>query len=247
MRKLILHIPHSSTFFPFKEGFVLEEGLLEKEILKLTDWYTDDLYEHPDCISVKAEFSRIFCDPERFVDDEQEPMAKSGMGVLYTKTDEGRMMRICTDALRARILEDYYYPHHSRLNAAVNDQLSQFGKALILDCHSFPRTPLLRNPDQSLPRPEINIGTDAFHTSERLREISMNFFLDKKYTCKLDSPFTGSIVPMEHYQKNANVQSVLLEINRALYLDGDTNLKSSSYSKTKAVVQEYIALLQKEL
>jgi N-formylglutamate deformylase len=247
MKKIILHIPHSSTFFPYKDGFVLDEISLENEVLRLTDWYTDDLYDAPNCISIKAEFSRLFCDPERFVDDDLEPMAKLGMGVLYTKTDDGRAMRNCSDTLRKRILEAFYFPHHAKLNKAVNDQLQNSGKALILDCHSFPSTPLLRNPDQSLPRPEINIGSDSFHTSDRLVELSMNFFLDKKYTCKLDSPFTGSIVPMEHYKKNENVQSVLLELNRKLYLEGDSNQKSSQYNRTKTIVQEYIELLKNEL
>jgi N-formylglutamate amidohydrolase len=41
-------------------------------MLKLTDWCTDDLFYSVDDEMVKAEFSRIFCDPERFTDDAQE-------------------------------------------------------------------------------------------------------------------------------------------------------------------------------
>ncbi|MFM1777362.1 MAG: hypothetical protein RLZZ260_929 [Actinomycetota bacterium] len=72
------------------DGYVTDEKFLEKEMLKLTDWYTDDLFDSKDDEIIRADFSRIFCDAERFTDDEQEVMAKFGMGVLYEKTDDGK-------------------------------------------------------------------------------------------------------------------------------------------------------------
>ena len=69
MKNLILHIPHSSTNIPLKKGYCVSDGLLNQEILKLTDWYTDDLFENEIDSSIKAPFSRIFCDTERFSDD----------------------------------------------------------------------------------------------------------------------------------------------------------------------------------
>ena len=72
VHSLILHIPHASTTLPFKDGYLVGEELLQKEINKLTDWYTDDLFESSEDITVKVDFSRIFCDVERFVDDEQD-------------------------------------------------------------------------------------------------------------------------------------------------------------------------------
>jgi len=66
--KLILHLPHSSTNIPLNEGYIVDSIALESEILKLTDWYTDDLFYSEGDEMIKAEFSRIFCDPERFTD-----------------------------------------------------------------------------------------------------------------------------------------------------------------------------------
>ncbi|MFM7327427.1 MAG: N-formylglutamate amidohydrolase, partial [Bacteroidota bacterium] len=100
---IILHIPHASTNIPLMEGYIVDAEILEQEILKLTDWYTDDLFHSEDDEMVVADFSRIFCDPERFTDDAQEVMAQYGMGVLYEKSDAGRPIRIITPALREKI------------------------------------------------------------------------------------------------------------------------------------------------
>lgn len=115
MRNLILHIPHSSPEIPSKEGYCVTDEILNQEILKLTDWHTDDLFEIDTDISVKAPFSRIFCDCERFSDDSQEVMAQFGMGVLYEKTDTGQPLRNVSPELRQYILDNYYWKHHNRL------------------------------------------------------------------------------------------------------------------------------------
>lgn len=238
--KLILHIPHASTRIPLLEGYLLDEAALKEEQLKLTDWYTDDLFTSETDAVVRADFSRIFCDPERFVDDAQEVMAKWGMGVLYEKTDEGKALRTISPALREQILNGFYRPHHTRFSDAVNRQLAQHGKALILDCHSFPDAPLKRDLDQRSERPDFNIGTDAFHTPEELIDYSVAFFKDAGYSLGVDWPYAGAIVPMEHYHKNADVHSIMLEINRALYLKEPGNEKSEQYEQIKAVTQAYV-------
>ena len=69
---LILHIPHSSHRIPLDRGYVVDKKILDQEIIKLTDWYTDDLFLFKDSVPIKADFSRIFCDTERFSDDNQE-------------------------------------------------------------------------------------------------------------------------------------------------------------------------------
>lgn len=247
MKKLILHIPHSATKIPIKEGFVLCDEIIENEILKLTDWHTEDLYSSTESERIVFKYSRIFCDPERFLDDSKEPMSKKGMGVLYEKTDDNEVMRVISPDLRERILSEYYFSHHSNLNNAVKKQLELHDKALILDCHSFPNTPLKRCANKIVPRPDFNIGTDSFHTPKKLIDISITFFKERNFTLGIDYPFNGSIVPMEYYKKNKNVQSIMLEINRKLYLKEGTNEKSEQYEETKKAVQEYVELMKNEL
>jgi N-formylglutamate deformylase len=244
MKNLILHIPHSSTKIPLVEGYCVSEEILNLEILKLTDWYTDDLFGNETDYNIKAHFSRIFCDTERFSDDNEEVMARFGMGVLYEKTDAGEPLRNLTPELRKHILDNYYWKHHNLLTESVRLQLEQFGKATIVDCHSFPQIPIIRALDKSDFRPDFNIGTDTFHTSQKLIDLSIDFFNERGFSLGVDRPYSGSIVPMEYYQKNQKVQSIMLEINRKLYLNEPSNEKSIRYQEIKQVVQEFLKMIR---
>ena len=246
-KKLILHIPHSSTNIPLAEGYLVNPIELENEILKLTDWHTEDLFHSDADEMIVADFSRIFCDPERFTDDSQEIMAQYGMGVLYEKNDDGETIRKVTPELKEKILDGYYWKHHKKLSEAVNNQLELFGKALIIDCHSYPGIPLKRDLDKNPVRPDFNIGTDAFHTPPKLVDISVSFFENEGYTLGVDWPYRGSIVPLEHYNKNRNVQTIMLEINRALYLNEPTNEKSIRYSEIKKITNRFIETIKNSL
>ncbi len=220
---------------------------LEREMLKLTDWYTDDLFYSEEDEMIVAEFSRVFCDPERFTDDSQEIMAQYGMGVLYEKSDDGEELRKVTPELKEGILSSYYWKHHNKFSKAVINQLDSFGRALIIDCHSYPNRPFKRDLDKNSNRPDFNIGSDPYHTPKELIDLSVSFFKNAGYTLGIDWPYKGSIVPMEHYQKNKNVQSIMLEINRAIYLKDTTNEKSPKYFETKKVVSEYIRTIKNSL
>jgi N-formylglutamate deformylase len=245
-RKLILHVPHSSDSIPIRDGFLVDSSTLEKEILKLTDWYTDDLFYSDEDAMIVAPFSRIFCDPERFEDDEHEVMAQFGMGVLYEKTDAGDPIRSISKELRERIISEYYRKHHLALTSSVNDQLQIFGKALIIDCHSYPSIPLIRDLDKNPVRPDFNIGTDSFHTPQKLIDLSIAFFAEKGFSLGVDWPYKGSIVPLDHYQKDKRVSTIMLEINRALYLEEPTNLKSKKYLGIKKVTGEFLTMMRDE-
>jgi len=245
--KVILHVPHSSPVIPSFEGFVVDTHSLTNEVLKLTDWCTDDLFYSEEDEMIKAEFSRVFCDPERFTNDSEEVMYQYGMGVLYELCDDGQFMREVTPELKEKLLNGYYQKHHSNLNTAVNQQLSINGKALIIDCHSYPSIPMKRDLDKQPNRPDFNIGTDSYHTPQHLIDLSIAYFKNAGYTLGVNYPYKGALVPMEHYKKNNQVQSIMLEINRALYLNEPSNIRSDNYNVIKKVTANFIKTIKATL
>lgn len=238
--KPILHIPHASGNLPDKTGYLVSDDKLKQEMLLLTDWFTDDLFSFSGGISIIADFNRIFCDVERFADDEQEIMSKAGMGVLYTKSDDGTPLREVTPEMRQSIIDRYYYPHHNRLNEAVNEQLTSYDRGLIIDCHSFSGKPFKRDLSQETPRPDICIGTDQHHTPQGLIKFTETFFKLAGYTVKVNSPYSGSMVPMEHYNRNGSVHSIMIEVNRDLYLSPGTDKRSRGYNRTRSAINKYL-------
>lgn len=244
MNQLILHIPHSSVQIPIRSGYLLNDSLINAEILKLTDWYTDDIFYSKEDICIITEFSRIFCDVERFSDDSQEEMAKFGMGVLYERTDDGEALRNITPALRDKLLKKFYWPHHDRLTREVEYQLKKFKRATIIDCHSFPEIPFNCSENKDPERPDINIGTDLFHTPDELVGLTERFFRGFGLKVFIDKPYKGSIVPTKFYLKNSNVNSIMIEINRKLYIEEPSNNKSINYIEVKNIINKYLELLR---
>jgi N-formylglutamate deformylase len=240
MKKLILHIPHSSTNIPSLKGYVDDKTKIQNEIIKLTDWYTNELFHSDYDEMIITPFSRLFCDVERFEKDEDEIMSKVGMGVLYENFDDGSLLRKVSTTLRSRIIRDYYWKHHNALLEKVNKQIVNEGSCLIIDCHSYPSKPLIRDLDQTSTRPNFNIGIDKYHTPQKLVDASITYFEQKGFSIGVDWPYKGTIVPLEHYQKNKKVNSIMLEVNRELYLNEPSNEKSERFNEISEIVKSYL-------
>ena len=141
---MILHIPHSSTSVPedVRSSFMISDDRLAHELLLMTDAFTDELFDHPGATRVVYPVSRLVVDPERFPNDEDEPMSRVGMGAIYTQCADGSPLRRQVPRIeRTALLDRYYWPHHRKLEHAVERELTQHGTALIIDCHSFPSVP----------------------------------------------------------------------------------------------------------
>ena len=237
--KVVLHVPHSSAVIP-KEYLRSFPDAPERELELMTDWYTDILF---DCRHASLVFpiSRLICDVERFRDDENEPMSEKGMGAVYTRAHDGSPLRKIGENEREAILREWYDPHHLRLDRMVADRLDAFGSCLIVDCHSFNPVPLPHEPDQRRGRPDICVGTDGFHTPPKIAKAAVDAVRSRGYSVGINTPFSGSLVPMRYYRRVPEVTSVMLEINRGLYLE-KTAVKSN-FEKLRRDVTEVIEAL----
>jgi N-formylglutamate amidohydrolase len=220
---IVLHIPHDSTFIPpdIRDTILLSDDALQQELIAMTDSFTAELFDFaPDVPRVVFPVSRLIVDPERFVDDAREPMAACGMGVIYTATSQGTPLRAApTPQERTTLLDRFYDPHHHALTQAVNAALTAFGSCVIIDCHSFPSSRRAYELDQSVQRPDICLGTDSFHTPGWLTALVANQFMAEGYSLQIDSPYAGSLVPSDHYGSEPRVSSIMVEINRRMYMD----------------------------
>ena len=217
---IILHIPHASTVLPSQVDFLLGHEALAYEVDAMTDHQTDQLFDLSGARHCVFPVSRLVVDPERFIDDEME---KVGMGVVYTHTSSGKSLRQISPDQRQSLIDQYYHPHHQQLTAMASDVLSIHGRCLIIDCHSFPAQPLDYETDPY--RPDICIGTDDFHTQPELEANVVNSFQEYGYSVAINSPFAGSLVPTDFYQKEPRVQSIMIELNRGLYSTPDKSSK----------------------
>jgi len=233
-KSLVFHIPHASRIILAKDRqkLMLSDTELYNEILQLTDHFTDELFNLPKggVKRVLYPVSRLVVDPERFLDDASEPMADKGMGVIYTQTAYGKTLRANIDLEeRTRLIKTYYKPHHQNLVSAVDSALAREGYCLIIDGHSFPDNPLPYEIDQNPDRPDICIGTDEFHTTEYLAGEVGRIFERAGFSVAFNHPFGGSIVPMKHYRITPAVKSIMIELNRKLYMNEATGEKLSDF------------------
>lgn len=221
---VVLHVPHDSSEIPVavRDQFVLSDDDLAVEIERMTDHHTLALFAGPAPLAqvVRAPVSRLVVDVERFVRDEDEPMAKKGMGVVYALTADRRPLRrsLGRDE-REALLRTWYVPHHERLEQVVAAAVATHGRCLVIDCHSFPEQPLAyEEPRPGALRPDICIGTDGFHSPEPLVREFVSAFTRAAWTVLVDAPFAGALVPASRYRRDPRVQAVMVEVNRRLYL-----------------------------
>ena len=239
---LVVHVPHSATNIPpdVRETLCLDEHVLQRELLCLTDWYTDRLFspvlDLGGTLFVNR-LSRLVFDPERFPDDRQEVMAAKGMGAVYTRTSDGRALRKpMSREQRTSLMEVYFNPYATAFADLVSQVLDRHGRCLILDGHSFPSVPLPCELDQQPDRPGICLGTDEFHTPESLISGIRNICEAHGLYADLDRPFSGTYVPLQYWRADARVNSVMIEIRRDLYMDEWTGKEMAGLDHIRKLV-----------
>jgi N-formylglutamate deformylase len=220
---VLLHVPHSARAVPAdaREGIVLDDAALERELDHITDSHTAEL------ASLAAEsagvtpwrfvnqLSRLVVDPERFPDGREEMLAV-GMGAVYTATTHRELLR-APDTDPAPLIERYFHPYARAMADAVADRLAATGRAVVIDIHSYPTAALPYELHGDGPRPAICLGADPFHTSPELLAAAREAFAPFGDT-GLDSPFAGTYVPLDHYGLDRRVEALMVEIRRDTYM-----------------------------
>jgi N-formylglutamate deformylase len=243
---VLLHVPHAGTEIPgwARSHLLLDDHELAAEVAALTD-------HHTDCIAAAAAerarvlpwalvnpVSRFVVDPERFP-DEREEMARVGMAAVYTRGTRRQRIRVEDAAHRAALLAAYYAPWALAVQEAVDDRLAATGRAVLLDVHSYPSTPLPYELHTGGPRPAVCLGTDPVHTPEWLVAAARAAFAPVG-TVGLNSPFAGTYVPLAHHRTDRRVLSIMIEIRRDAYLTEPSGAPNAGAQRLAAALADLV-------
>ncbi len=244
---VIIHVPHASLNIPpkYRSDFSLSDTELDEEARTMADLGTDHLARATyDLSQIKPSLfinnlSRLVFDPERF-NDESEEMNSVGMGVLYSQTSSGAPLRSLSDGRSGELIETLFNPYSLALDSLVSRTLAKHGKVIIIDLHSYSKDPLGYELHKDLPRPEVCLGVDDFHTSPQLLSIAKEVF-SSTYSVGINTPFIGTYVPLSFYAKDSRVQSIMVEVRKDLLGSSDDGDKESQ--GLVARVEDLVALL----
>ena len=222
--KVILHLPHASTALPtefYKNELKLNKEELNQFNLDMTDLFTDELFNAGKYMHINAKYSRIFCDVERFVKDRKEPMAKVGMGMIYSKDINGKDFIKTDKEYKKEVLKNYYQPYHKNLTETIKTELKT-NTVIMLDCHSFSNKTI-----QCFAKldyvPEICIGFNYLNKKNyKLITTIIYYFQELGYEILMNYPYSGSIVPDKIKEKRTkNFYSVINDIMDNLGITSD--------------------------
>ncbi|MBN2782523.1 MAG: N-formylglutamate amidohydrolase [Campylobacterales bacterium] len=239
--KYIVHLPHCGVEIPqkYRDDYYLSDAELEENIYQYADYKTEELYGGltKKFESVINPYSRLFMDPERFFDDELESMqVKHGLGWFYENTIlEKKPLRSTKNKDE---IAYYYHAHHEKLTKLVDEKLDIFDECIIFDCHSFSNERYWFH-DKDISLPDICIGFDEYHKDEKIVELLLESFKD--YDVAINSPYAGSLVPTKHYMKDARVKSVMIEVNKKLYLEDDNKTLNKEFVKLRESLGDFFA------
>lgn len=239
MSYILFHVPHSSLKIPnrFWKVCIKNKDYIKATNIFISDFLTDRLL--PDkCHKILFKYSRLFCDVEKFKDDDKEVMSKKGMGVIYTN-DCDEVISIPNKKYKERVIKNYYDKYHNKFDKIVTNILNKNDKCIIIDFHSFSDEMVnkLFGIDNN---PDICIGTDEFYTNKALLDFTIDHFKKYGYSVELNTPYSGTMIPNKYFNKNNNrLSSIMLEINKRVYLNN-----REDFYRLKRCIDEYYNMVQ---
>lgn len=224
---VIIHVPHASTYFPkrlLEDSAVLNPDLdLRGSCEIIADLHADKIAKlfiektglRPYVFT--NTMSRMFFDPERFNSDAEE-MNAVGMGVVYMKNHKGEDIysQEPSGEDKAVRIKKYYDQYSQAFSDTVSHMLKKHNEGLILDLHSYSSQPLFYELHGEEERSPLILGYDSFHAQKIMEPLSA---IGERPHTSVNTVFKGSYVPLDRYETDDRVSSVMFEIRKDTYMD----------------------------
>lgn len=252
---LVFNSAHSGRDYPAR--FIELTRLDHLSMRQSEDAYVDELFArapHMGAPFLRANFPRAYLDvnrepyeldptmfverlPERF--NTSSPRVAAGLGTLARVVAENKPIyrdRLTLEDALMRI-EGIYQPYHATLQRLLSSALSEFGIAILIDCHSMPR---LSRAGDRVP-PDIVLG-DRYGTScaPAVIELAETLFVSAGLNVARNRPYAGGHTTRTYGRPQHGVHALQIEISRHLYMNEATLKPGDGFNAMQQLITRLI-------
>lgn len=231
---VLFNSPHSGRDYPWT--FLRESILDERTIRSSEDAFVDLLFANaPLCGAplLAATSPRAYVDLNRSADEldpaliegvrktGHNPRVNSGLGVIPRVVANGRAIRSGKMPLAEAEdrLRNVWFPYHAKLQALLDENLAQFGEAILIDCHSMPHE-AIESISRGKSTPQVVLG-DRFGAASNTEIVDrvQAIFEDAGLRVARNSPFAGAYITQHYGRPSKRQHAIQIELDRSLYMD----------------------------
>lgn len=255
----VFNSPHSGSHYP--RDFVRASRLDARAIRRSEDVLVDDLFAG--VVARGAPLMRAVY-PRAYVDVNREPYeldpklfaealppfanARSvrvagGLGTVPRVVADAQEIYRAPIRLRDAMhrIDTVYRPYHDMLRGLLARTYSQFGVAVLVDCHSMPSAFGGRG---SSARPDFVLG-DRYGTScaPAVVDVAHQALRDMGYAVSRNKPYAGGFITEHYGRPERGLHSLQVEVNRALYMNERTLEPHSGFARLRDDVMKLVEAL----
>lgn len=232
---VIFASPHSGS--DYSAAFLAQTVLDAHAIRSSEDAFVDQLFADAPLFGaplLAAHVPRAFIDLNRAPDEldpaviegiaraPHNPRISSGLGVIPRVVAGGRSIykgKMPLAEAETRIAR-YWHPYHGALRDLIEVTHSQFGEAVLIDCHSMPHEAIDGHSRSGTVRPDVVLG-DRFGAAagRDVMDRVESAFASAGLRVARNAPFAGAFIAQSYGRPTGRRHVVQVEIDRSLYLD----------------------------
>jgi len=253
---LVLDSPHSGTEYP--DDF--RARVTREQLRQAEDSFVDELYASgpvSGATLIAARFPRSYIDPNRsFLDIDASLMdapwpgpaipsrkTQLGIGLIWRLLDTGEPIyarKLTVDEVKRRIVS-YHQPYQRAVKDALDEAFDHFGAVWHINCHSMSAlSDALSEEGPGKTRADFVLGDRDGTTCEPgFTAFVAETLKGMGYSVKVNDPYKGVELVRAFSDPKAGRHSLQIEVNRKLYMNERTRLKTPGF----AALQRDIAAL----
>lgn len=254
---LVLDSPHSGSDYPddFKPAVPLAQ------LRQAEDSHVDELYAAGPSLGatlVRARFPRSYIDPNRSLLDIDASLLDApwpgpaivsrktelGIGLIWRLLDDGRPIydrKLPVEEVKQRIVR-YHQPYQRAVKDALDHAYEHFGAVWHLNLHSMPAvSSAISEEGPGVPRADFVLGDRDGSTCEAaFTALVAEHLKGLGYDVRINQPYKGVELVRAFSDPAANRHSLQVEVNRRLYMDEASRMKTSNFARLQADLESLL-------